>query len=282
MSKNPVPPSLSDIDVRIDARGVEHHRARPDPRIVSLVPSLTELLCDLGVGSQIVGCTRFCIHPRETVRRIEKVGGTKDVDIEKIRALAPTHVIVNVDENPRETVDALSEVADNVFVTHPIAPTDNLVLFENFGFLFSCEERAAELAQRFRFALDRLPTCGDRPARKVLYLIWRNPWMAISPDTYISRMLALVNWHSVPRVSADRYPTIELANFVGETDLILLSSEPYPFSDEHFAEVESEFGERAQIALVDGEMFSWYGSRAIPAVEYLDKLTVDTAEILPR
>ncbi|HJP36283.1 MAG TPA: helical backbone metal receptor, partial [Gammaproteobacteria bacterium] len=95
MSKNPVPPSLSDIDVRIDARGVEHHRARPDPRIVSLVPSLTELLCDLGVGSQIVGCTRFCIHPRETVRRIEKVGGTKDVDIEKIRALAPTHVIVN-------------------------------------------------------------------------------------------------------------------------------------------------------------------------------------------
>jgi ABC-type Fe3+-hydroxamate transport system substrate-binding protein len=267
---------MSIIDGRTDAIGTSHPRARPDARIISLVPSITELLCDLGLQHQIVGRTGFCIHPRPVVREIPKVGGTKDVNVDKLRELAPSHVIVNIDENTRELVDEISGFIDNIVVTHPLGPEDNLGLFEMMGFLFSRVQEAASLARRFRDALNRLHTAFDRPPVNVLYLIWRDPWMSISSDTYISRMLKLVNWDSLPQSPHARYPSVDLKDFVGVVDKVLLSSEPYPFRAKHIAEISELFDRQVEVKLVDGEMLSWYGSRAIAGLDYLKDFAANT------
>ena len=263
---------MSIIDVRTDAVGATHNKAAPGARIVSLVPSITELLCDLGLEDRIVGRTGFCIHPRENIRHIPKVGGTKDVDVQKLRKLAPTHVIVNIDENRRELVDEIKDFVEHIIVTHPLGPADNLGLYELMGFLFSRVKEAAALAREFRSALNRLQSVHGRPAMRVLYLIWRDPWMSISRDTYISRMLQLVNWESVPQSAATRYPSIELQDYIGVVDKVLLSSEPYAFRENHIEEVSKLFDGQTPVKLVDGEMLSWYGSRAIAGLDYLSDL----------
>ena len=274
---NRQPPSNTD-PVRVDVVGIEHAKAPPDARIVSLVPSITELLCDLGLEKQIVGRTGFCIHPRDKVKQIPKVGGTKDVDVTKLREVAPSHVILNIDENRRELVDEISGFVENIIVTHPLGPEDNLGLFEMMGFIFSRKNEAAALAREFRSALNRLQSVSNRQVHKVLYLIWRDPWMSISPDTYISRMLKLVNWHTFPQSPSDRYPSIDLTNYVGVVDRVLLSSEPYAFREKHIEEVSSLFEGRTPVMLVDGEMLSWYGSRAIAGLDYLCDLSAGVSE----
>ncbi|MFT4581827.1 MAG: ABC-type Fe3+-hydroxamate transport system substrate-binding protein [Gammaproteobacteria bacterium] len=264
-----MPGVMSEAKMRVDASGVAHAKAGPEPRIVSLVPSLTELLCELGLVGSIVARTGFCIHPRDQVRAIPKVGGTKDVNIGKIRQLAPTHVIVNIDENTKETAAELAGFVENIIVTHPIAPRDNLLLFELMGFLFSAEERAGQLIERFSEQLELLSFETDKEARDVLYLIWRDPWMTVTSDTYISRMLDLISWRTLPEQSPDRYPAITLSDYVGKVGTVLLSSEPYPFKSKHIAEVKEIFGSDTKVSLVDGEMLSWYGSRAIAGLDYL-------------
>ena len=167
----------------IDAMGVEHRRPAADeqPRIVSLVPSVTELLCDLGLAERLVGRTGFCIHPADTVRAIAKVGGTKDVNIEKIRTLAPTHLVVNIDENEKPTVERLAAFVPNVIVTHPLAPRDNLDLYRLLGGIFGVEETAEGLCAAFEREYAALP--APPPQRRVLYCIWQDPWMTVSRDT---------------------------------------------------------------------------------------------------
>jgi ABC-type Fe3+-hydroxamate transport system substrate-binding protein len=238
-----------------------------EARIVCLVPSITELLCNLGLAPQLVGRTGFCIHPWETVRTIPKVGGTKDVKLDRIRELAPTHVIVNIDENRRETADALREFVPNVVVTHPQDPRDNPPLYRQMGAVFGREAQAERLCAAFDEALDRAAR-PDLPPQDVLYLIWREPWMTVAPDTYISRTLALVNWRTLPPQTADRYPEIALEAFAGRVQRVLLSSEPYHFHERHIAEV-AELVPDVHVSLIDGEMTSWYGSRAIRGVQYL-------------
>jgi ABC-type Fe3+-hydroxamate transport system substrate-binding protein len=255
----------------IDAAGVQHQPAGSDARIVCLVPSITELLCDLGLSEQVVGRTGFCIHPREIVRSITKVGGTKDVKVDRIRDLRPTHVVVNVDENRIETVRELAEFVPSVIVTHPVGPLDNLELYRLLGGIFGREPDAKRLATAFQVELDRL-LATERPRRNVLYLIWRDPWMTISPDTYISRTVALANWHTVPKSTPDRYPVIDLAEFRGSVDCVLLASEPFRFRAKHIPEVAA-LVPSSTVRLIDGEMTSWYGSRAIQGLSYLDKLT---------
>src|SRR6185436_2210744 len=146
----------ADCDLRSAdrARAEKAARSQDLSRIVCLVPSITELLCELGLAGQIVGRTGFCIHPRATVRRIPKVGGTKAVDIEKVRALKPTHVIVNVDENEKPTADAISEFVPHLVVTHPLAPLDNLALYRQMGEVFGVQTRAEELCAEFQAAYD--------------------------------------------------------------------------------------------------------------------------------
>jgi len=256
----------------VDAVGTRHAPARRDARIVSLVPSITELVCDLGLAAQLVGRTGFCVHPREVVRRIPKVGGTKDVDLDKLRALRATHVILNVDENREEDARALAEFIPGLIVTHPLAPIDNLALYRLIGGIFGREDRAAALCGEFEAAYAALQSAA-RAFRldRVLYLIWKNPWMTVSRDTYVSRMLALVSWETVPAESADRYPNIELnSDLLDGTGIVLLSSEPYLFREAHVTELRAESLLRGKsIALIDGEMTAWYGSRAIEGLGYL-------------
>lgn len=241
-----------------------------EPRIVCLVPSITELICALGLGEQLVGRTGFCVHPWETVRRIPKVGGTKDLKLEKIRALEPTHVVVNVDENRREDAEALAEFVPEVLVTHPQAPRDNLDLYRQLGRAFDREAEAERLCAEFERAYERA-TAVERPRRDVLYLIWRDPWMTVAPHTYIARTLALFNWHQLP-VQGGRYPEVDPAAPAGRVDHVLLSSEPFHFKREHLAEVEA-LVPGAAVSLIDGEMTSWYGPRAIAGLDYLGAFT---------
>ncbi len=243
------------------------HAAAPNARIVSLVPSITELLCDLGLAPQLVGRTGFCIHPAEVVRDIPKVGGTKDVNIEKIRKLAPTHVVVNIDENEKPTVDKLAEFVPNIVVTHPIEPRDNLALVQLMGGVFCAQERADAWCKAFEAELAQVKP--GRPQR-VLYCIWKDPWMTVSRDTYIARMLALIGW-SIPQVGDVRYPSFQWSDaLLRDIDQVLLSSEPYRFTEEHVDALERQIGKPVQ--LVDGEMMSWYGSRALQGIRYLKGL----------
>jgi ABC-type Fe3+-hydroxamate transport system substrate-binding protein len=273
----------------VDAIGRVHALARADARIVSLVPSVTELLFALGIGDRLVGRTGFCIHPQDNIKTVPKVGGTKSVDIEKISELAPTHVIVNIDENEKPTVDQLASFVPNVIVTHPLGPLDNLPLYRLLGGIFGRERRAEELCAEFQAAYDKaVAACERLPRETVLYLIWKSPWMTVSRDTYVSRTLAAVGWNTLEIESKDRYPTIELTPaLVSRVDRVLLSSEPYAFRERHLDEIRQtlaaaghlfvptvleEAESPVKVSLIDGEMTSWYGSRAIEGMKYLSRL----------
>jgi len=220
----------------------------------------------------VVGRTGFCIHPRDLVRDIPKVGGTKDVNLTHVRAFAPTHVIVNIDENELPTVDALRTFVPHIVVTHPQAPQDNLVLYRLMGSLFGRENAADRLCARLQSELDAC-RATDWPRERVLYLIWRDPWMTIAADTYIARTLALVGW-AVPHGpggerGATRYPVLaDLDAEVARVDRVLLSSEPFMFRERHADDLRARFPCKP-IELIDGEMTSWYGSRAVAALKYL-------------
>jgi len=250
-----------------DAVGTVHQAAGSNVRIVCLVPSITELICDLGLADQLVGRTGFCIHPWQTVQTIPKLGGTKDVKLDRIRQLAPTHAILNIDENRRELVDALAEFVPHIVVTHPLGPLDNLALYRLLGAIFGREAEAERLCEELEQALSE-GRAHHRPVQDVLYLIWRDPWMAVAQDTYIARMLALVGWRTHPVHADDRYPTLELSEYAARVDRVLLSSEPYHFKARHLSEVAAVIPD-ARVSLIDGEMISWYGSRAIQGVRYL-------------
>jgi hypothetical protein len=251
------------------------------PRIASLVPSATETLVALGLGSCLVARTGFCIHPADALKDVPKVGGTKDVNLAKLRKLAPTHVVVNVDENRLETAEALREFVPEVIVTHPRRPEDNLVLFEQLRTAFADQpgvnDRATALSTEFTAALAR---CRQRarPAEKVLYLIWREPWMTVARDTYISSLLAEAGWLTWPAVlggehGAGRYPVLGGDEaWLADLDRVLLSSEPYRFGEAHRAEAQA-LCPRARVQLVDGELLSWWGSRGAAGLDYLGRLS---------
>lgn len=247
------------------------------PRIASLVPSATETLAALGLAHRLVARTGFCIHPAAAVGYVPKVGGTKDVNLAKLRKLAPTHVVVNVDENLRETAEALRDFVPEVIVTHPRRPEDNLALFEQLRAAFAGEPgvdaRAAALSAEFKAALARCRAEAHVGA-KVLYLIWRDPWMTVARDTYISALLAEAGWQTWPDVfggehGAGRYPALTgLEPWLRDIDRVLLSSEPYRFNEAHIAEAQA-LCPQARVQLVDGELLSWWGSRGAAGLDYL-------------
>jgi ABC-type Fe3+-hydroxamate transport system substrate-binding protein len=251
------------------------------PRIASLVPSATETLVALGLGSCLVARTGFCIHPEGVVAGIPKVGGTKDVNLAKLMRLHPTHVVVNVDENRRDTAEALQAFVPELIVTHPRRPEDNLVLFEQLRAAFAdqpgVDERAAALAAQFKVALSRLRSV-QRPSENVLYLIWREPWMTVARDTYISTLLGEAGWRTWPAVDggehgAGRYPALTGDEpWLRRIDRVLLSSEPYRFGAEHLAMAQT-LCPQAQVQLVDGERLSWWGARGAAGLDYVRELS---------
>ncbi|MFT5393695.1 MAG: ABC-type Fe3+-hydroxamate transport system substrate-binding protein [Gammaproteobacteria bacterium] len=281
---NPMTDQVTDLvteQARLDAAGVTHPRADDAARIVSLVPSITELLFALNLADRVVGRTTFCIHPAEALATIPRVGGTKTLRLDRLEALAPTHVIVNIDENRVEDVDAMRRFVPNIIVTHPIEPGDNVALFQLIGAIFDRKQHSDRLVQSFEEELAKTRQAAARlPHRKVLYLIWRDPWMTISAATYISRMLTLVNWHTVASDREIRYPEVDLNLAGNDAELVLLSSEPFPFKAQHQEEIASALGEQraSDIHLVDGEFVSWYGSRAVEGLRYLRNFAKGVAE----
>jgi ABC-type Fe2+-enterobactin transport system substrate-binding protein len=254
----------------VDARGVAHP---PDPsaRIVSLVPSITEMLCDFGLAPQLVGRTGFCVHPAATVKDIAKVGGTKDFNIDKIRRLAPTHLVVNIDENEKPAVEALAEFVPNIVVTHPLAPRDNLALARLLGGIFCVDQAAETWCAAFENEYARLKATPAKPSRRMLYVIWQDPWMAVSADTYSARMLNEIHWQVPTLPDSARYPVFNWTpDLVDAIDGVLLSTEPYRFTEQHADALEQQLGK--PVTLVDGEMLSWYGTRSLQGLRYLQTL----------
>jgi len=258
-----------------DALGEPHHLCEGEPRIASLVPSITELLFALGLGDHVAARTSFCVHPSDQVAAVPTIGGPKKINHAKLRALQPTHAILNIDENPKSMAAELAEYCGSVIVTHPIEPYDNMALFRLLGGIFNRMDTADALAESFTDAFKALRArTGGLPSKRVLYLIWKDPWMTISRDTYIARMLNLIHWQHALHDPAVRYPKIELQPALLETiDLVLFSSEPYAFREEHLDAFAGEYGiSRHKLRLVDGECLSWYGSRALQGLQYLEAL----------
>jgi len=249
-------------------------------RIASLVPSLTELVVELGLGDFLVARTGFCIHPAPQLSEVPKVGGTKDVNLAKLRRLAPTHVLLNVDENRRETFDELESLGAERVVTHPCSPDDNLALVDQlaevFGAVPGVHERAAALREALSVELRRTRELAA-PPQTVLYLIWHGPWMTVARDTYLSRMLGLVGWHTLPALDggergAARYPAVRGDEpWLASVQRVLLSSEPFRFEAPH-VEAAQVLCPQARVQRVDGELLSWYGARAVPGLRYLREL----------
>jgi ABC-type Fe3+-hydroxamate transport system substrate-binding protein len=254
-------------------------------RIASLVPSLTELVCALGLGHRLVARTGFCIHPAGGVRTVPKVGGTKDVNLAKLRKLAPTHVLLNIDENRADTAEALRAFVPELIVTHPCGPADNPALIDQLAACFAAEPGVAQRAAALRAAIESelaLTARASFAPQRVLYLIWRGPWMTVARDTYISRMLGSVGWQTLPAQAggtsgAARYPVIEPdAAWLAEVDRVLLSSEPHRFEPAHVREAQA-LCPQARVQPVDGELLSWYGPRAVAGLRYARALASDLA-----
>ncbi len=239
-------------------------------RIVSLVPSQTELLVDLGLREQIVGVTKFCVHPEDLRKDKTVVGGTKQVNFDKIRNLKPDIILCNKEENTQEMVLELEKIAP-VWVSAISTNDDCCDMILSFGQLFSKQEIAAQIVHQIRHEAKKFSvSINNAPKLKVAYLIWKDPYMVAGNDTFINTLLELNNFKNVFLDKDGRYPEISFEE-LNPVDLILLSSEPYPFSEKHISEMESNVKNK-KILLVDGEYFSWYGSRLIKAFIYFKEL----------
>jgi len=239
-------------------------------RIISLVPSQTELLVSLGLEKNIVGITKFCIHPKYLRKSKTVVGGTKKVHLDKIRALNPDIILCNKEENTREMVLELEKIAP-VHVSEIIDFEDVLILIEMYGKLFDRSQQANQLNLKLQKEKREFEKEIPVVLGKVAYFIWREPWMVAGGDTFINSLLKLNGWENVFENNKSRYPEIKLEELKRlKPDLILLSSEPYPFKEKHVEEMRQICNVRVE--LVDGEYFSWYGSRLIPAFDYFKKL----------
>jgi ABC-type Fe3+-hydroxamate transport system substrate-binding protein len=256
-----------------DQLGTSHTFETTPKRIISLVPSQTELLFDLGLEESIVGITKFCVHPFHFKSTKKSIGGTKKVHFEKIRLLQPDIIIANKEENTKEIVKGLSSICP-VWVTDIITLEDNLKMIDDFGQLFNKRTEAQKWKDKINFALtDFLQFIKDKPIQKVAYFIWANPYMVAGNNTFINEMLKLNNFQNIYENREKRYPEviIQKMRIQGDPDLVMLSSEPFPFTDEHAFEL-GRFTHHATTVFVDGEMFSWYGSRLVKAFAYFKKL----------
>ena len=234
-------------------------------RIVSLVPSLTELLIDLGLKERIAGRTRFCVHPQDEVQDIPIIGGTKNPRLDKIGNLDPDYILANLEENRKEDVHELAENY-HVKLTDISTIEDALITIHEIGAELGVADKAKHLTSDLINALEERP---DEPPLQTAYFIWKDPWMTVGKDTYINDVMDHWNLLNVFREQT-RYPKVTFYD-VAERDpeLILLSSEPYPFKEKHLAEVEEAFPQ-ARVLLVEGEWFSWYGSHMLHSFKRLN------------
>ncbi len=243
-------------------------------RIVSLVPSQTELLFDLGLADRIVGVTKFCIHPEEATKQKVVIGGTKNFHFDKINALQPDLIIGNKEENYKEGIETL-QAKYPVWMSDIATLEDALVMIEQLGQLTGTNARAAAIAQQVCFEFQQLQPA--QPSISTAYFIWRKPYMAVGSHNIIHHMLQRCGFANV-FASLSRYPEITPEQLQeANPQLILLSSEPYPFQEKHIAEFR-KLCPHAVIKVVDGELFSWYGSRLLQAPAYLQQVVQEVRQ----
>ncbi len=237
-------------------------------RIVSLVPSQTELLFDLGLEETVIGITKFCIHPEQWFRTKTRIGGTKTVDLEKVKKLQPDLIIANKEENVKEQIEALQSIAP-VWTSDINNLHEALQMIQSVGQLTNRIEKAVDIVNNIEVSFNQLPTTNHQ--LKTAYLIWKDPYMTVGGDTFISDMMKRCGFHNVFGDQL-RYPEVELNSIkTSGCKLLLLSSEPYPFKEKHVKELQEQLP-NTKVLLVDGEMFSWYGSRLQLAPGYFKHL----------
>ena len=237
-------------------------------RIVSLVPSQTELLSHLGLDDRIAGITKFCVHPERLKKTKAIVGGTKNVQVEHVKRLAPDLIIANKEENVREQVEELAHEFP-VWVTDVDSLEGALSMIGDIGQLTRTELLATNLVHAIRAAFQSI----EKPALPIntAYLVWKDPYMTVGGDTFINDLLRRCSLNNIFR-EASRYPVIQLQDLLDkDCRLCLLSTEPYPFKEHHLQELQAHLP-GVKLALVDGEFFSWYGSRLLDAPAYFNRL----------
>jgi ABC-type Fe3+-hydroxamate transport system substrate-binding protein len=241
----------------------------PARRIVSLVPSLTELLAHLALEEETVGITKFCVHPHHWFKNKDRMGGTKDVRLNRTLDAQPDLVIASKEENVKEQVELIAQHAP-VLLTDIADLQGALEAIEYIGGLCNRRVKAAEMVVEISRRFEALAL--QVPANKTAaYLIWKDPYMAAGGDTYINSMMQYAGFTNV-FAACSRYPETDLDELAALAPaLVLLSSEPYPFGQKHLAELSAHLP-HSQIRLVDGEMFSWYGSRLLLAPAYFSSL----------
>ena len=241
-------------------------------RIVSLVPSQTELLHNLALENEIIGITNFCVHPFHLKSTKTIVGGTKKVNYDKIKELKPDFILCNKEENAFEMLPELEKIAPTYF-SDVNTIQDSIDLILHLGSILNRRTESDNLAHKIEYKLaDFKEYMKDKPIRKVAYFIWANPWMVAGNDTYINEILKLNKLENIYG-HMSRYPKIEInkIRWEGDPDVIILSSEPYKFEDKHAMEIGS-FTNRSITVFGDGEMFSWFGSRQLLAFDYFKEL----------
>ncbi|QHS58996.1 ABC transporter substrate-binding protein [Chitinophaga agri] len=246
----------------------------PPRRIISVVPSQTELLFDLGLEAEVIGITKFCVHPEQWFRMKQRIGGTKQLQLEQILQLQPDLVIANKEENTAADIQYLMKHVP-VWVSDIKNLNDALDMINCIGEITGTLQRAHEITHsisiKFSELLNQIKGTQKRPSA---YFIWREPWMVAGGDTFINHLMGCCGLENV-FAGTPRYPVVDIADLPAtKCQLILLSSEPYPFKEQHITELSAVLPE-AHILLVDGEMFSWYGSRLDKAADYLYRLWKD-------
>ena len=263
---------------RVDASGVAVDLARPPRRIVSLVPSITETLCALGLADALAGITVYCVEPREVVGSKTRIGGEKNPDLEKIRGLGPDLVVANIEENLRDHVDTLRSWSIPVWVTYPRTVVEGIQLIADLGAVTGTETRASQLLAEIEPLYARVvDAAARRPAVAVFYPIWRGPYMTINRDTYIHDMLRVCGARNVFADRPERYPSVTLDEVAAQRPaVILLPDEPFRFRRAHLADFTGYADVPAvrdgRIHLVDGKPFSWHGPRIAEALRMLPAL----------
>jgi ABC-type Fe3+-hydroxamate transport system substrate-binding protein len=255
-----------------DQIGQFHRLDQTPKRIVCLVPSITELLYHLGLEDAVVGITKFCEHPVHFKKTKTIIGGTKQVYLEKIIALQPDIIIANKEENTQEIVVSLQKFAP-VWVTNIVTVEDALQMVLDMGKLFQKNTEAQKWVLKIQHAREDFKKfIKNKPSKKVVYFIWAKPYMVAANQTFIHQMLLENGWINCYE-NLNRYPEIEVKqiNLKCNPDLILLSSEPFPFKDKHAFEI-GRFTQPAKTIFVDGSYFSWYGSRMYAAYGYFKQI----------
>ncbi len=242
----------------------------PPKRIISLVPSQTELLFDLGLNEEVVGITKFCIHPKDKFKATEKVGGTKKLDIQKIRALKPDLIIGNKEENQQEDIELLMQEFP-IWMSDIYNLNDAVDMISRIAALVGRKDEGTLMANEVKANFKELLHNVDQiHLKSIAYFIWHQPNMLAGKNTFIDEMLVYCGCKNI--IDLNRYPSLtptELGDL--RPEIVFLSSEPYPFSKKHVSYFENIWP-NAKVELVDGEMFSWYGSRLLKSASYFEQL----------